>query len=117
DVDFLEPKGRASSPLRADGCNHAFLRCKGRRARSDAPCLGQLVYGTVARAILEVGVSYGPSPRIAAVSKGPAAAPAQPMACRGEFAALGYADRLRLVLRTHPRSIPQPVRRTDVRQN
>ena len=34
-----EPKGRASSPLRADGCNHAFLQRKERRARSDAPYL------------------------------------------------------------------------------
>jgi len=27
-----EPKGRASSPLRADGCNHAFRQRKERRA-------------------------------------------------------------------------------------
>src|SRR5438046_232712 len=51
---FHEPKGRASSPLRADECNHASLLGKGRRARSDAPYLGQLVHGTDARPMLEV---------------------------------------------------------------
>jgi hypothetical protein len=34
---FHEPKGRASSPLRADDCNHDFLQRKARRAESDAP--------------------------------------------------------------------------------
>jgi hypothetical protein len=29
---FHEPKGRASSPLRTDSCDHDFLQCKGRRA-------------------------------------------------------------------------------------
>ena len=41
-----EPKGRASSPLRADDCNYDSPQCKGRRARSDAPYVSQLVRGT-----------------------------------------------------------------------
>ena len=49
-----EPKGRASSPLRADGCNQAFLQPKERRARSDAPYLAQSVHGPDARPIWEV---------------------------------------------------------------
>jgi hypothetical protein len=42
---FHERQGRASSPLRADACNHRFLQAKGRRARSDAPYLAQRVRG------------------------------------------------------------------------
>jgi hypothetical protein len=51
---FHEPKGRAASPLRAGGCNHAFLERKERRARSDAPYLAQLVHGPDARPLLDV---------------------------------------------------------------
>ena len=51
---FHEPQGRASSPLRADGCNHDFLRREERRALSDAPYLIPPVHGTDARPILEV---------------------------------------------------------------
>ena len=36
EVSFHEPKGRASSPLRADACNHPFLQGKERRARSES---------------------------------------------------------------------------------
>jgi len=49
-----EPKGRASSPLRAHACNHDFLQRKRRRARSDAPYLRHPVHGSDARPILEV---------------------------------------------------------------
>src|SRR6266511_1835108 len=62
---FHEPRSRASSPLRADGCNHDFLQGAGRRApvlrstnakrghqpsateggRRDAPYPGQPVQG------------------------------------------------------------------------
>jgi len=48
EVDALhEPEGRASSPLRADGCNDGPLPHTGRRARSDAPYLGQPVHGAM----------------------------------------------------------------------
>src|SRR6266542_4776180 len=78
---FPEPKGRASSPLRADGCNYDFLQGKGRRApvlrstnakrgyqpsataeggRSDAPYLDQPVHGPNARQ-KEMEVSHEPS--------------------------------------------------------
>jgi len=57
-----EPKGRASSPLRADGCNHAFLQREERRARSDAPYLIPPVHGTDARPILEVEALHEPNP-------------------------------------------------------
>jgi hypothetical protein len=76
-VDFQEPKGRASSPLRADGCNHDLLQRKKRRApvlrstnakrgrqpiataeggRSDAPYLAQPVYGPAARSLVVLEV-------------------------------------------------------------
>ena len=72
---------RASSPLRADDCNHPFRLRKGRRApvlrstnakrghqpiataeggRSDAPYLGHPVHGTDARPFLEVGLRFHP---------------------------------------------------------
>src|SRR6187200_2473374 len=78
---FYEPEGRASSPLHADGCNHAFLHGKGRRApvlrstnakrghqpiataeggRSDAPYLGQPSLWPDARPILKVATLREP---------------------------------------------------------
>jgi len=58
----MNPKGRASSPLRADGCNHAFRQRKERRARSDAPELAQPVHSLDARPMLELG-SFPKEPR------------------------------------------------------
>src|SRR5258705_7356591 len=55
-----EPKGRASSPLRADDCNHAFLQRKEWRARSDAPYLARPVHGPDARLILGLETSHEP---------------------------------------------------------
>ena len=55
-----EPQGRASSPLRADDCNHAFLPGKVRRARRDAPYLGQSVHSPDAHPFLEVEASHEP---------------------------------------------------------
>jgi hypothetical protein len=54
-----EPKGRASSPLRADGWNHVFLQCKRRRARSDAPYLRETVHGSHARSWNRGGYDAG----------------------------------------------------------
>ena len=39
--------------MRADGCNNGFVHSNGRRARSDAPYLGQLVHGPDACPMLE----------------------------------------------------------------
>jgi hypothetical protein len=58
-----EPQGRASSPLRADGCNHDFLRREERRALSDAPYLIPPVHGPDARPILEVEALHEPENR------------------------------------------------------
>jgi hypothetical protein len=52
--------GRASSPLRADDCNHDFLKRKARRAQSDAPYPAQAVHGTDARPTLEVEALHEP---------------------------------------------------------
>jgi hypothetical protein len=73
-----EPKGRPTSPLRADDCNYPFRLRKGRRApvlrsttakrghqpittaeggQSHAPYPGQLVHGPDARPMLEVKAS------------------------------------------------------------
>ena len=55
------------------------------------------------------------NPRSTAVPKGPAAALARARGMPKQFEPLRYADVLRLVLRTQPRSFPQSVHGTDAR--
>ncbi|MEO8425554.1 MAG: M56 family metallopeptidase [Verrucomicrobiota bacterium] len=58
-IALAEPKARASSPLPAGSANPAFSQPEERRARSDAPYLGQTLFGPDARPTLEVETSRG----------------------------------------------------------